>query len=232
MRDYRMELAFGTMTSVRFVKRLIAMGLVALLRPAGAQVLKHEPEIPARLAFVRTLDLETFAERTNTHGLGAQSLRLRTRYLDPDVDAFVGLVSGLHHFNQDLRLSDPASSSTSGLLWNWGADIGIRRKNHLWELDLMGAVLSDRLGFASALVGEHSLGKGWTLYHRTEVNLFTDDAILDADQGFYWKVKGPLEIAIGYRWFTSLHMDRSGPHLGIRLLFTHPKIPFLFPSLG
>jgi hypothetical protein len=195
-------------------------------------MLKKDAVVPAGFNFVRSVDLDTFIEATNRQNLGAQSDRLRLRYLDPDVQAFVGLVTGLHHFNQDLRLSDPDNPSVSGLLWNWGADVGIVRGRHLWELDLMGSSLGSRLGFALALVGEHRLASRLTLYHRTELNQFTDDAILDADQGIYWMVKPWIGFSAGYRWFTSLHMDRSGPHLGLRIYFENPKIPFIFPSLG
>ena len=195
-------------------------------------MLKKEPVVPPGLDFVRSVDVDLFVESTNQKGLGAQTGRLRFRFLDPDVNAFVGMVVGVHHFNQDLRIGDPDGPDTAGVMCNWGGAFGIVRGKHLWELDLMGTSLSDRLGFAPAIVGEHHLGGRLLLYHRTELNIFTGDAILDADQGFYWMWKPWLGASIGYRWFTSQHMDRSGPHIGVRFYFESPKIPFIFPSLG
>jgi len=195
-------------------------------------MLKQEPVVPSEFAFVRSLDLDTFVERTNRDGLGAQTTRLRLRFLDPDMNAFVGMVAGFHHFNQDLQLGNPQGPDTAGVMADWGGVFGIVRGKHLWELDLEGSSLSDRLGFATAIVGEHHLSSSWIAYHHTEINLFTGDAILDADEGFYWMWKPSLGLSFGYRWFTSLHMDRSGPHVGVRYYFESPKIPFIFPSLG
>jgi len=195
-------------------------------------MLKKEPVVPSEFAFVRSLDVDSYVERTNYHGLGAQYSRARLRYLDPDVQAFVGLTVGFHHFNQDLRIGDPDAPDTAGVMVDWGGAFGIVRGKHLWELDLQGASLSNRLGFAPAIVGEHHLSPKWTVYHRTEFILFTGDAILDADQGFYWMANRSVGLSFGYRYFTSLHMDRSGPHVGVRFYFESPKIPFIFPSLG
>ena len=195
-------------------------------------MLKKEPVVPNDFAFVRSLDIETFAERTNWDGLGAQSGRIRLRYLDPEVNAFAGLLASFHHFNQDLRIGNPEAPDTAGVLANMGLDFGVVRGKHLWELDLEAAVLSQQLGFATAVTGEHHLSASWTAYHRTEINILPGDAILDADQGLYWMWSRSLGLSVGYRWFTSLHMDRSGPHAGVRFYFESPKIPFLFPSIG
>jgi len=195
-------------------------------------MLKHEPVVPAGMDFVRSLDVDLFAGETNRQHLGMQSGRVRFRFLDPDINAFVGMAVGVHHFNQDLRLGDPQGPDTAGVLCNWGGVFGIVRGAHLWELDLMGSSLSQRLGFAPAIAGEHKLSTRLIGYHRTELNIFTGDAILDADQGLYWMWKPWLGASVGYRWFTSQHMDRSGPHIGVRLYFENPKIPFIFPSLG
>lgn len=211
---------------------LLLTGLFIPPLSAVGPMLKKEPEVPAELAFIRSLDVDAFVERTNYHGLGAQSGRIRLRYLDPEMHAFVGLLAGFHHFNQDLRLGDSDAQDTAGLLANWGGDFGIVRGRHLWELDLEGATLSQKLGFAAALVGEHRLSQTWTAYHRTELNIFTKDAIWDADGGFYWMWKPTMGLSAGYRWFTSLHMDHSGPHIGVRFYFESPRIPFIFPSLG
>jgi hypothetical protein len=210
---------------------LILTSLAAPLLAVGP-MLKKEPDVPPELAFVRSIDVDTFVESMNYHGLGAQSGRVRLRLLDPDMNAFVGMLFGVHHFNQDLRIGDPENPDTAGVMANWGGDFGIVRGRHLWELDLMGANLSKRLGFAFAGVGEHHLSSKLLFYHRTEFNVFTSDAILDQDQGFYWMWRSSVGFSAGYRWFTSSHMDRSGPHIGVRLYFESPKIPFIFPSLG
>src|SRR5690348_13460445 len=151
----------------RLLQRIAFGGLLLTAFPVctrAAEVLKREPEVPARLQFIRTLDAEAFYERLNDRGLGAQTLRLRTRYLDPEVNAFVGMLTNLSHFNRDLRLGDPLAPETAGLLWNWGVDLGIKRPAHLWEFDLMGAVLSNKLGPAAAVVGEHELSSRVTVY--------------------------------------------------------------------
>lgn len=184
------------------------------------------------MAFIRSLDLEGYIQTASPNGQGAQTSRLRFRYLDPDVNAFVGLVTGVSHFNQDLRLRDPQDPTTAGILWNGGIDLGLRRGKHLWELDLMGAVLSNSVAPALAIVGEHSLGKRWIVYHRTEGNFFSGDTVADADQGVIWMGNEWIGISAGFRFFASRHMSRNGPHIGFSLRFQSPKIPFLFPSLG
>jgi hypothetical protein len=95
----------------------------------------------------------------------------------------------------------------------------------------MGTLFGARLGFTPAVVGEHRLFKNFFLYHRTEVTLYADDQLLDADQGFYW-MRGWWGLSAGYRIFAAKHMNRSGPRVGVRILFENPKIPFIFPSLG
>ena len=195
-------------------------------------MLKHAPILPPGTDFVRSLDLEAFVGRANRDGLGMQSGRVRIRLLDPDVNAFVGMVVGIYHFNQDLRIGKLDTLATADVMGNWGGAFGVVRGRHLWELDLMGTSLSERLGFAPAIVGEHRFSASWIFYHRTELNIFTGDAILDADQGLYWMWKPWLGVQVGYQWFTSQQMDWSGPHIGFRLYFESPKIPFIFPSLG
>src|SRR5882724_6015294 len=208
--------------SVLFLPATIALASSSVL--AEGQMLKAAPVVPPEYAFVRSVDLDLFVGETNRQNLGMQSGRVRFRFLDPDVNAFVGMAVGVHHFNQDLRIGDPATGDTAGVMCNWGGVFGIVRGKHLWELDLMGSSLSSRLGFAPAIAGEHHFGSRAILYHRTELNLFKGDAILDADQGFYWMFKPWLGASAGYRWFTSNHMDRSGPHIGLRIYFENPKI--------
>jgi len=200
---------------------------------SSAASVDKEPDIPDGLAFIRTIDVQNYVQWTDDHGQGAQSLRIRARYLDPDVNAFVGLLTGLDHFNTDLYIGDPAAPAANSFLWNWGGDFGIRRGKHLWELDLMGAVLNSRLAPAIAIVGEHQLSKQWLFYHRTEIDAFTGGTIADADQGFYWMPSSWGGLEAGYRLFGVQHNpNRNGAHIGIRLLFDSPKIPILFPSLG
>jgi hypothetical protein len=216
-------------------RALLPFALAGLLTSSlgiAAAPVKKEAQVPPSLNFVRSLDIDSFVGETNRQNLGMQTTRVRLRYLDPDVNAFVGMVVGVDHFNQDLRLGDPQGPDTAGVLCNWGGVFGLVRGKHLWELDLMGASLSQSLGFAPAIVGEHRLGQRVLAYHRTELNIFTGDAILDADQGLYWMLSPAVGLSAGYRWFTSLHMDRSGPHIGLRFYFENPKIPFIFPSLG
>jgi hypothetical protein len=192
-----------------------------------------KPQVPPGLAFVRTFDAQAYVERMNDHGMGAQSLRLRARYLDPDVNAFVGFVTGLHHFNQDLRIGDPLAPETAGILWNWGIDLGLKRGKSLWELDLMGSVLSAAVGPAVAIEGEHALSRRWGWYHRAELNFYLadGDTVVDADQGLYWQGER-WGVTGGYRIFAATHMSRNGPRIGVRWVFESPKIPFIFPSLG
>jgi hypothetical protein len=213
---------------------VIALSAFPFSRPLFAkEILKREPVVPAGVAFVRQLDVEGYLERQDDRGSVAHSVRIRTRYLDPDVNAFVGLLVGVHHFNQDLLIGkEPPDQVQADVLCNWGADFGVVRGNHLWELDLMGVVARSRLGPAVAIVGEHQLSNTWFVYHRTEANLFTNDAVLDLDQGFSWRLRPSVGLTFGYRIFAAKHMNRNGPRVGVRLLFESPKIPFLFPSLG
>jgi hypothetical protein len=219
-------------STVYFLTALLPVFLLAPPIKAVGPMLKAEPVVPAGMDFVRSLDIDTYVERINQHGIGAQSGRVRFRFRDPDNNAFVGMVVGVHHFNQDLRLGDPLNPDTAGVMVNWGGVFGVVRGPHLWELDLMGSSLSLRLGFAPAFVGEHRVSERCLIYHRTELNIYTGDTILDADQGLTWMWKPWFGWSAGYRIFASGHMSRSGPHLGIRLYFENPKIPFIFPSLG
>lgn len=111
----------------RFLLASILTGLSVAPARAVGPMLKKEPVVPNDFAFVRSLDIDTFAERTNYHGLGAQTTRLRLRYLDPEINAFVGLLASVHHFNQDLRLGSPEAPDTAGVMANWGGDFGIVR---------------------------------------------------------------------------------------------------------
>jgi len=217
--------------AISFIGR--AAGALLLLAPVSlfAETLQREPEVPAGLQFVRTIDIEGSAERVSDVGRGAQTFRLRTRYLDPDVNAFVGLLAGFNHFNQDLRLGNPDDPITSGTFWNWGADIGLKRGKHLWELDLMGAVYGTHLGPALAIGGEYDFTKHWSFYYRAEGNFLVGDMLGDINQGF-WVRWGVVRLTAGYRVFVSRHMNRNGFTGGLLFRFENPKIPFIFPSIG
>src|SRR5258708_5793734 len=180
-------------------------------------MLNKEPDVPAGMDFVRSLDVDSYIGRMNQNGLGMQTGRIRLRFRDPDNNAFVGMLVGVHHFNQDLRLGE--KPDTAGVMCNWGGAFGRVMGRHLWELDLMGSSLSTRLGFAPAFFGEHHLIEAVLFYHRTELNIFTGDIILDQDQGFDWMVTPSLGLSVGYRWFASKHMDHSGGHVGLRFYF-------------
>lgn len=215
------------------MKRTLLLLIVLAVTPlSGAEPPPaKKPQVPSHLAFVRTIDIESYVQRQNVHGEGAQTFRIRTRYLDPDVNAFVGLVTGVLRFNNNLRLGDPANPGTSKAIWNWGANIGVIRGRSLWELDVMGSILDDHLAPAVALVGEHRIVGSLGLYHRWEMNLFVGDAVGDADQGLYYRW-GALGVTLGYRAFAARHMSRSGPRIGFTYQFKSPKIPFIFPSIG
>ena len=190
-------------------------------------------QVPDGLAFVRSFDAETFVEMQNRTRLGAQAVRLRTRYLDPDVNAFVGFITGVYHFNRDVQIGKMEKLDTAATYWNWGIDMGLKRGRHLWEIDIMGSLFSASLGPAVAFVGEHTLSRHWSLYHRAEANFFLSsaDTLFDLDQGAAYNI-GPWSFTAGYRIFASQHENRSGPRIGLRYRFENPKIPFIFPSLG
>ena len=164
---------------------------------------------------------------------GAQFFRVETRYLDPDVNAFVGMLTTLTRFNQVLIQPDPISPNSGLFVWNWGADIGIVRGAHLWELDLMGVSLGERLAFGPAIAGEHTLFKPLKFYHRTMIDMFVGSTLLDSNQGLEWFPWQSVGLTLGYRIFAAKKMlNRDGPCASLIWRFQNPKIPFLFPSMG
>jgi hypothetical protein len=199
---------------------------------AHAETVKKPAVVPEEFQWKRSLDVEGFVARENGHKTGIQHLRARLRYLDPDVNAFIGMQGSVDHFNRELALEDPANARRGDFLGDLGANIGIVRGTHLWEIDLQGVTAAGKLGFGPAFAGEHQLGHPWIFYHRMQADLFAGDGIWDADGGFYWKMTNRWQLSLGYRWFTSLHLDRSGPHIGLRYYFESPKIPFIFPAVG
>src|ERR1700690_4015767 len=135
------------MINILTVNRFLCLPISVLFLVAGSvhaegQMLKHEPILPPGTDFVRSLDLDLFVGETNQNNQGMQAGRVRIRLLDPDVNAFVGMVVGIYHFNQDLRIGNPQGPDTAGVLCNWGGVFGLVRGRHLWELDLLGTSLS------------------------------------------------------------------------------------------
>jgi len=214
---------------------LLSLALLIPFSPfAAAQEALVERKIPAWATFERSVLIDGFVQQLNRNREGNQSLRVRTRYLDPAVNRFAGFVGGFHHFNRDLVLDEPPSLDTPEWLGHLGIAIGFVRGKHLWEVDLLGAMAGSTLGPALAIEGEHTLGKHFGFYHRVEATFFsgaTEDLAFDADQGFFLSTGG-VGVTLGYRIFTGLHMNRNGPRVGLRLRFKSPKIPFIFPSLA
>ena len=136
------------------------------------------------------------------------------------------------HFNQDLRLGDPNDPAHAASIWNWGANVGVVRGAHLWAVDLLGASLGEHLAFGPVIEGEHSLGKYFKLFHRTGLDLFVGDTMIDSNQGLLWSPWETIGLTVGYRIFASRHMSRNGPSAGFLLHFDIPKLPFIFPSIG
>lgn len=199
-----------------------------------AEVHPPERKVPRWARFERSIDVEGFVQRTRHTHDGNQSFRIQTRYLDPAVKASVGFIFGLHHFNEVLRLDEPPTLDTPEWLGNAGITLGLHRGGSLWKLDITGVLAGSTLGPALAIGGELPLNKHWGLFHRAEAFIFTGDTqdiLLDADQGIYVQA-GVTALTMGYRVVSGMHVNRSGPRVGIRLRFNSPKIPFIFPSLG
>jgi|GEM_PF-3011726 len=188
--------------------------------------------VPVEFQWVRSLDIEGFTQAENQRHTGIQHFHMRLRYLDPDVNAFIGMQTDVDHFNREISLGDPDNPGTGEFLADMGAHIGIVRGRHTWELDVMGVTAGGKLGPALAIVGEHRFGQRWTYYHRLQGDIFVGDGLFDLDQGLYCMLGKTWGFTAGYRWCTSLHFDRSGPHIGLRYYFQNPHIPFIFPSLG
>ncbi len=161
-----------------------------------------------------------------------QFFRIGTRYLDPDVNAYVGMLGSVSRFNEQITSGSLDTVSESHFIGNWGADMGIVRGKHLWFVNMMGANLGSRLAFAPAIGGEHQLSSQWSLYHRFTLNFFIEDPIVDADQGLAWMPWKNVGFTLGYRLFTSKRIKRNGPRVGLLYRFDNPKIPFIFPSIG
>jgi hypothetical protein len=193
---------------------------------------KTPSQVPFLADFRRGIEVEGGAMATNPNQTGAQYFRIQSRYLDPDVNAFVGLLTTFTHFNEKPVLAKPPDELVAHWLGSWGIDIGIVRGRHLWEIDLMGASLGDHLAFGPALVGEHELFKRLKLYHRTAGDFFLGDTLLDSDQGLIWYPWTSVGFSAGYRILSAQHTNRSGPRVGLLIRFESPKIPFFFPSLG
>jgi len=208
--------------------------IVLLLFPGllSAQSAQKLSVVPDRFQWVRRIDVEGFVGKEDRTQQGVQNGRFRFRYLDPSVQAFVGLQTGLTHFNRALALEDPNNPRLGHLLFDLGANIGIIRGKHLWELDLMGVTAAGKLAAGVAIVGEHRLFASVYGYHRTQANFFTGDGMLDADQGLFWMVGKQVGFHAGYRILSTQHSNHNHAHIGLRLSFENPKIPYIFPSVG
>ena len=215
------------------MKRLSILGAIFLANVCSGATQPVKPAVvPAEFQWIRSLDTDLYVQKENGYGSGIQHFHLRLRYLDPDVNAFVGMQTDLDHFNHDLLLDDPNDPNRGSFLADMGANIGIVHKKTTWELDLMGATAAGKLGPATALVTEHRFDAHWMYYSRLQGDIFIGDGIFDVDEGICWTMKKSLGISLGYRALISLHMDRIGPHIGLRYSFDSPHIPFIFPSLG
>jgi hypothetical protein len=189
--------------------------------------------VPTDVQWVHALDTDDYLQLENSHKNSAvEHFHLRLRYLDPDVNAFVGMQTDLDHFSRDLVLGANDTANNGNFLWDMGAHIGLVRKKATWELDLMGVTAAGKLGPALAVIYEHRYNAHWMYYNRTQGDIFVGDGIFDFDQAVAWDVEKSWDVTGGYRIFTSLHSNHNGPHLGIRYSFDSLKIPFIFPSLG
>jgi hypothetical protein len=214
------------------LKSLYLILLLLASAPLFADSPEKKPVVPPMYEFARTLEVEGGAYAWGKNHSGAQFGRIETRYLDPDVNAFVGLLTTFTRYNEDLRLGDPQNATYAPFLANWGADLGIVRGSHLWEIDLMGASLDEHYAFGPAFVGEHALGKYFKIFHRTAVDFFVGDTFVDSDQGLTWMPWKNVGFTLGYRVFAAQHMNRNGPRAGLILHFNPPHMPFIFPSIG
>lgn len=188
--------------------------------------------VPTEFQWVRSFETDGFVQESLQHESGVQHVHMRLRYLDPDVNAFVGMQLDVDHFNRDVRIGNPDNPFKGNVLFDMGAHIGLVRSIHTWDLALMGVTAAGKLGPAIAITGEHAISHRWMLYHKTQVDIFVGDAFLDQDQGVTWKAHRDWSVTAGYRLFISPHINQSGPHIGLRYEFESLKIPFIFPSLG
>jgi hypothetical protein len=216
--------------------KIVFLGLtIAFASPAWAKKapksMKHPANVPNDKTWVRSLDVDggVWVEDRDQHG--AQYFGVQTRYLDPDANAYVGLILRGTRFNDHITFGDPNEPFSANALLNWGAAIGMVRGRHTWEIDLMGANFGKHLAFGPALAGDHVLFKSVSLYHRSAFDFFIGDTLLDSDQGLRWRA-GKFGISAGYRIFTGQHLRHSGPRIGIDLRFDAPHMAFIFPSIG
>jgi hypothetical protein len=192
----------------------------------------HPAEVPTDKNWVRSLDVDGGAWVEDRRHRGAQFFGIQSEYLDPDVNAFVGMIFRGTRFNEHIKFGDPAAPSFASALFNWGVRVGIVRGPHTWEIDLMGANLGEHLAFGPAIGGEHVLAGTLKLYHRTIGEFFEGETVLDSDQGLSWMPWKTVGFNAGYRIFTGQHLRHSGPRAGFQLRFDTPRLPFIFPSIG
>jgi hypothetical protein len=205
---------------------------LALTAGAWADKPPKPAVVPSEFQWVRTLDAEGYVQSENQRGTGIQHAQLNLHYLDPDVNAYIGMQTYFDRFNRDIALGDPNDPALGDFLWSLGANIGLQSKRHRWELDLMGIAMRDHIGPSLGLVSEHQISQRWSYANRLQLSILVNDFIFDFDQELYWRLGNVWGVTAGYRWFTAMHIDRSGPHIGLRYRFDSPKVPFIFPSLG
>ncbi len=202
--------------------------------PLGAADTPKPPHVPVWASFERSMEVESSLQSAVRSKETNQSLRIRTRYLDPAVQRTVGFVANFHHFNKDLTLDESPNLDEAEWLGQLGISFGRRSGKHQWNVDLLGTLAGTTLGPTLGLGGEHRLGYGWAFYHQADATAFTgatQDFLLDADQGLLWR-KSFFGISVGYRIVSAMHLNRNGPKIGLRVRFNSPKIPFIFPSVG
>src|SRR5687768_13712358 len=102
--------------------RYAGLALVLLTSPIwGAELPEKKSQVPERFQFVRTVEVEGAYALAGRDEKGAQMARIETRYLDPDVNAFVGLIATFARFNERLRVGEPPELKTALFIANWGA---------------------------------------------------------------------------------------------------------------
>jgi hypothetical protein len=214
------------------VKRSALVFFFAITPAFGEKLLKKPAEVPSEYQWVRTVQVDGLAGAENNHRAGFQAGRLTLRYLDPSVNALIGMQAGASHFNRSLVLEDVDTGPSGETLVDVGAHIGIKRKRNVWVLELAGATAAGKLAPAIAITGDYGLGNSFGIYHRMQAYIFVGDFAFESDQGFALRLGRDWEVTAGYRFFETTHLERSGFRAGIRYRFDSPNVPFIFPSVG
>src|SRR5437016_5758388 len=132
--------------------RLISMvAIVSIVFPLWAAPPAKPSVIPPEFQWVRSFESDGYMQSVNGRDTGVQHFHFRLRYRDPDVNNFIGMQLDFDHFNRELSLGNPDNPSMGNGLFDMGAHIGVLRKSHTWELELMGITAAGKLGPAFAL---------------------------------------------------------------------------------